>query len=322
MTGNTPPLAVYYEHPEWFRPLFAELDRRGTPYVRLDAARHSYDVSDAHEYSLVFNRMSASAYLRGHGNALFYTRYFLEHLERSGTRVVNGTASYAIETSKALQLSLLGRLGLPRPRTRVVNSAAQVTEAAEGLGFPVMVKPNVGGRGAGVVRFDTPASLARAAEEGGIDFGIDHTALVQEFIPARGGHITRVETLGGKFLYAIKVFTTGESFNLCPADICQVEEAPTPASVAVAKKPLKIEAASPPGWVIDAVVRVFQAGGLDIGGVEYLESERDGQIYLYDVNAISNFVTDAPRLVGFDPFVRFVDYLEQRVGIASEALAT
>jgi hypothetical protein len=47
-----------------------------------------------------------------------------------------------------------------------------------------------------------------------LNFGIDQTALVQEFIPARNGHITRVETLGGKFLYAIDIFTTGQSFNL------------------------------------------------------------------------------------------------------------
>jgi len=34
------PLAVYYEHPEWFRPLFAELDRRSIQYVRIDAGDH------------------------------------------------------------------------------------------------------------------------------------------------------------------------------------------------------------------------------------------------------------------------------------------
>ena len=39
------PIAVYYEHPRWFEPLFAELDRRGVPYVRLDAARHHFDTS-------------------------------------------------------------------------------------------------------------------------------------------------------------------------------------------------------------------------------------------------------------------------------------
>ena len=36
-------IAIYYEHPDWFRPLFAELDRREIPHVRLDAADHRFD---------------------------------------------------------------------------------------------------------------------------------------------------------------------------------------------------------------------------------------------------------------------------------------
>ena len=59
------PLAVYYEHPEWFRPLFAELDRRSIQYVRIDAGCHGYDPTAAdRNYALLVNRMSASAYLR------------------------------------------------------------------------------------------------------------------------------------------------------------------------------------------------------------------------------------------------------------------
>ncbi len=98
------PTAIYYEHPDWFRPLFAELDRRGTPYVRLDASCHSYDASEREsEYALLFNRMSASAHLRGTGNAIFYTRSYLAHLERNGTRVINGSQAFAIETSNRRQ---------------------------------------------------------------------------------------------------------------------------------------------------------------------------------------------------------------------------
>ena len=97
------PLAVYYEHPDWFRPLFAELDARGTPYVRVDAARQRFDPGASVEpFALLFNRMSASAYLRGHGNAVFYTRQYLRHLERLGVRVVNGSRAFDYETSKAL----------------------------------------------------------------------------------------------------------------------------------------------------------------------------------------------------------------------------
>ena len=219
------PLAVYYEHPEWFRPLFAELDRRYIQYVRIDAGCHGYDPTAAdRNYALLVNRMSASAYLRGNVQGIFFTRDYLAHLESIGTRVINGCKAFSFEISKAAQLALLHSLGLATPRSRIVNCAIEAISAAEEIGFPVIIKPNIGGRGAGIIRLDSAPELAHAAASGTIGFGIDSTALVQEFLPVRGGHITRVETLGGKFLYAIKVYPSGENFNLCPAEICRTEE--------------------------------------------------------------------------------------------------
>ena len=312
----TKPIAVYYEHPDWFRLLFAELDRRDIPYLPIAADRHQYDPAETEvEFALLFNRMSPSAYLRDHGQGIFYTLNYLEHLERLGTRVINGRNAFTIEVSKALQLSLLNSLGLPYPRARVINHPSQALDAARGLRFPVAVKANVGGSGAGIVRYDSPASLARAVEEQTIDLGIDQTALVQEFIPARGGHITRVETLGGKYLYAIKVFTSGESFNLCPADICQttdgVELARTTCPLDAPRTGLQVEGYTPPREVIEAVERIARAAKIDVGGIEYIVDDRDGSLLYYDINALSNFVADAPRVIGFDPHARLVDFLEE-----------
>src|SRR5437868_15367731 len=84
------PIAVHHEHPDWFRPLFAELDRRGLPYVRLDPRAHVFDPAAGCDYALVFNRMSPSAYLRGGVQGIFYTLAWLAHLERLGVPVVNG----------------------------------------------------------------------------------------------------------------------------------------------------------------------------------------------------------------------------------------
>ena len=53
---------------------------------------------------------------------------------------------------------------------------------------------------------------------------------------------------------------------------------------------------------------------LDVGGIEYLVDDRDGKAYVYDINALSNFVADAVNVVGFDPHARLVDYLEARLG--------
>ncbi|QDA61932.1 ATP-grasp domain-containing protein [Hymenobacter jejuensis] len=321
------PIGIYYEHPEWFKPLFAELDRRGIAYEKIDAAYHMFDPSEEESrYSLVVNRMSSSAYLRDHGQGIFHTAGFMTHLERLGVRVINGTVASSIETNKARQLSLLTQLGLKYPKSRVVNHVSRIPDAAAELQFPLVVKVNIGGSGAGIIRFDTPEGLQQAVEAGSIDLGIDQTALVQEFVAPRGGHITRVETLDGKFLYAMKVFTTGESFNLCPAEICQIPDEITEGDFCLTeapKKGIQVEATTPPAEVIEAVERLVAAAKIDVGGIEYLVDDRNGDVLFYDINALSNFVADAVNVVGFDPYARFVDYLEQELAKKSESqLAT
>ena len=313
------PFAIYHEHPDWFRPLFKELDRREIPYVRLDPRAHIYDPgANDHDYALLFNRMSPSAYLRDGEQGIFFTLSFLGHLERLGIPVVNGRIGFTYETSTGLQLTLLESLGLAYPRARVINHVLKAVEASQGLRFPVVVKANIGGSGAGITRYDLLEDLARAAAEGRIKLGIDHTALVQEYVPARGGYITRVELLGGKFLYAIKVFTDGESFNLCPADICQrsdgVELARSACPIDAPKTGLKVEGYTPPKEVIAACEKIMQTAQIDVGGIEYIIDDRDGTLMYYDINALSNFVADAVNVVGFDPFVKLVDYLEERAG--------
>jgi D-ala D-ala ligase C-terminus len=344
--ARAPRLGVVYEHPIWFAPLFAELDRRSSPYDRIDLSAHVFDPDfRSIPWSLVLNRMSPSAYLRGHVQTLTYGREFLRYLEAAGVDVVNGSEAFALETSKVAQYLLLRRLKLRVPRARVINHPSQASEAAEDFAFPVIVKPNIGGSGAGMQRFDTLEALRRAAADGILSLGVDHTALVQEFLEPRDGHIVRVEILDGRFLYAIKVFPKPEEgFNLCPADICHPADAGRTAAdgaerpgeartasgpmfaadlcpVELPKVALQVEAYVPPDSIIRDVADIIRAAGLDLGGVEYLTNERDGQIYFYDINALSNFVSDATRLVGFDPYAELVDYLVERAGIRELARA-
>jgi Glutathione synthase/Ribosomal protein S6 modification enzyme (glutaminyl transferase) len=319
MPATDGPIAIYHEHPDWFKPLFAELDRRGVHYVRLDASAHSYDPSETQSpYSLVFNRASPSAYLRGNAQATFYTLDWVRHLERIGVPVVNGAAPYVMETSKALQLEILRELGLPYPKARVINNAAVAPDAARGLRFPVIVKANIGGSGAGITRFDSADALTAAASAGSIDLGVDDVALVQELAPLRDGHITRVEVLGRKFLYAINVYPAEDSFNLCPADVCQTTDGQqlsrTACAVDAPKNGMRVEKFTPPPKIIRQVERIAERVELDVGGIEYLVDARDGKPYFYDINALSNFVADARTVVGFDPFAQLVGYLLERAG--------
>lgn len=307
-------IAIYYEHPEWFEPLFAALERRKLPFVKIDAANHFYNpaTSFGGEFSLFFNRMSASAYLRNHGNAIFYTLGLLASLEKQGVRVINGYDAFQIEISKALQAALFTALGVKFPRTRIVNSIGQIISAARELQFPVIIKPNIGGRGAGIIKFDSIVELETAISENLIDLGIDQTALLQEFASKRGGFITRVETLNGKFLYALKIYPQGENFNLCPAEVCLTENQ-NAAEICLPdapKKGLRIESFTPEAEVIETVERIVKAAKIDVGGVEYLTDDRTGERLFYDINALSNFVADAQNLIGFDPHNNLVEFLE------------
>ena len=320
------PIAIYHEHPDWFKPLFATLERRELPYVRLDAASHVFDPSlDDAPYSLVFNRASPSAYLRGHRQSTFYTLHWLRHLERLRVPVVNGSAIYALELSKASQLDLLQDLGLPFPRARVINHPGLAVEAARGLRYPVLVKANVGGSGAGIVRYESDSALAAAVSRGEVNLGIDGVALVQESAPLRDGHIVRVETLDAKYLYAIKVFPAVGSFDLCPADACQtadgVELVRGACAVDAPKTGLRVEGYEPPAAIVQQVESIARQASLDVGGIEYLIDDRDGKHYFYDVNALSNFVAEPERVVGFDPWETLVDYLEER-GLGETGNAT
>ena len=336
MHAASPHLGILYEHPEWFGPLFAELDRRGVQYDRILATDLNFNPAapaspggDGSSYALVLNRMSPSAYVRGHGHAIFASLAYLRHLEILGVPVVNSAEAFSLELSKTAQISLLARLGLPHPKTRVINTAGQAAAAARGLTFPILVKPNIGGSGAKIQRFDALEDVEAAVTEGMLDLGIDHTALVQEYHPSVGGFIVRVEVLDRRFLYAIKVFPNPSAgFNLCPADICQTDGVTTldlcPAELGSADLPrtsLRVEGHTPPQEIVADVLRIAAAAGIDVGGIEYLISERDGRLYFYDVNVLSNFVTDASRVVGFDPVPVFVDYLMERARRAQPSSA-
>jgi glutathione synthase/RimK-type ligase-like ATP-grasp enzyme len=265
--------------------------------------------------------MSPSAWTRGHGHAIQSTLAYLHYVERWNIPVVNGLDTWRLEISKSAQLDLFERLGVPYPRARVINHSSQAPACARGLRFPIVVKPNIGGSGAGIQQFDSLEALQAAVEAGAVALGMDDTALVQEFLPAEGGHITRLEILQHQLLYAIQITPPKDhGFNLCPADICQVDDSesgvqgPESAFEFCPVKPaMQIEATTAPAEVVAQALAVSRAAGLDVCGIEFLIDQRDGRHYFYDVNALSNFVTDATRVVGFDPFERLVNAIEAKV---------
>jgi biotin carboxylase len=306
------PIAIFYEHPTWFNPLFNALEKRDIAYEKLFVPEHTFDPSQQEVMNpVIVNRMSAQPSAQSHPQIVLYVKQYLSYLEQIGARVINGYRSYEIGTSKALQTAILHALGLRYPRTQVIHNASQALMAAETVGYPVLFKPNIGGSGTGIQKFTSQLDLREAVEKGVLDFGIDHTALIQQYLTAEDSVIIRVEILNGDFLYAIRLPIKTDNFNYCPADGCNIEEfnhcpigKENSGSVTT-----DIEIYQPPQAVIEAVQRIISSSEADLGGVEYLVDANDGQIYYYDINPLSNFVANAPQVVGFDPLENFIDFI-------------
>jgi glutathione synthase/RimK-type ligase-like ATP-grasp enzyme len=295
-------LAVLYEHPQWFQPLFAALERRGMPYLPIHLAGHSFDPASSElPASLILSRVAQSSFLRELEHPIFYAEALLDHWERLGARVINGADVLAIDSSKARQLSLITSLGYAVPETRVVHRARDLLAAAEGMSYPLLVKANIGGSGAGIVRYSSAEELRASLTDRMIPDSVDKVLLVQDYVPPRGDSIIRLETLGGNFLYAIEVESRGDNFDLCPADACVAQ----PGRAAI-----RMAAVTPDPKIIEAAERIARAAGLDLGGVEVVIDDRDGTPRFYDINAMSNFVADPLNVLGWDPHDRLIDFLQ------------
>jgi hypothetical protein len=295
-------LAVLYEHPQWFQPLFAALDRRGLPYAAIELAGHRFEPASRDVPApLVLSRVAQSSFLRESEHPIFYAEALLDHWSRLGARVLNGADVLAIDSSKARQLSLIASLGYAVPKTRVVHRARDLVAAAEGMAFPLLVKVNIGGSGAGIVRYSSAQELRASIADRTVPDSVDQVLLVQDYVPPRGGTILRLETLGGRFLYAIEVESGGDNFDLCPADACIAQPG---------KPAISMTSVTPPSALIEAAEQIARAAGLDLGSVEVVIDDRDGTPRFYDINAMSNFVADPISVLGWDPHDRLIDYLE------------
>ena len=134
--------------------------------------------------------------------------------------------------------------------------------------------------------------------------GVSPAKIQGRHAPKAGGTpaLLRIETLGGRFLYAIEVETGGDSFDLCPADACLAQPG---------RKATRMTAVDPAPALIRAAERIVQAAGLDVGSVEVVIDDRDGTPRFYDINALSNFVADPLNVLGWDPHEKLVEFLQQ-----------
>ena len=309
-----PDLIILYEHPEWQKPLFAVLEQRGLRYAAYDLKRNAFDPARLPQARLYFNQASPSAYVRGNTRAVPLALALMRSLEAGGARVLNGSQAFALELSKSTQSALMFQLGIDHPRTLVFNDP-EVAVSEWQAGWPALLKPEQGGSGARMYLLQSPDELLRLLREQAELWLPDNLLLLQEYLPGdpdRG--IVRMEFLGGELLYSMRVVSHG-AFNLCPSEACNPEGGVGGHCEVPAATPVRpVEFYPFPEIPVEAVEtgkRLAAAGGLDVGGIEYLEV--NGRRVFYDVNANSNLRKPIGQAFGFDPFERVADWLEAQI---------
>jgi len=308
-------LVVLFEHPEWQKPLWAALDQRGVRYAALDLKRAAFDPDSVPEAALYFNQASPSAYLRGNTRAVPLALSLMRSLELGGARVLNGTRAFLLELSKSAQAALLRSLEIPHPRSLAFNDP-ETALALWGGGWPALLKPEQGGSGARMFLLHSPDELRKLLRDQPSLWLPDNLLLLQEYFPVDADQgIVRMEFLGGKLLYAMRVVSHG-AFNLCPSEACNPESGEGSHCEIPAQAPSKPVEFYPyrgvPAVAVEIGEKIMASGGLDVGGIEYLEAA-DGRLMFYDINANSNLRAPIGQAFGFDPFERVVDYLAQQI---------
>lgn len=297
------PLGILYGHEEHYSPLLQELRRRGVPFTRIDPSDHIYELAQPElSYSLLVNDMSAPPYHMPEKSGVAQTIEYLRHIEKpyaslNSSRIVNGSRAAEIFSSRTRQLAAIAAAGLPFPRTHAVSSTGQLLKACSNLSFPILLKGNQ--PHTPVLRFESEDALIHAYLQDKLVATGEHTWLIQECIAPKGNHIVRIETLNGRFLYAVKLYITGNERTGWPLQA-------------------KVEAFTPEPELILAAETLARTALIDIGAVEYLTDRRTNDVLFFSIRPhTSVFSTPAVEL-HTKPFERIADYLEGRVSKVKE----
>lgn len=282
-------MTVYalHENPEWFPPFARAFDAASLAFEEWLVTSGSIDLDTEPPHGVFWNRLSASSHTREHGYSKDYTRALLDWLEAHGRRVVNGRTVVEMEVSKVRQLTALKAFGIDVPRTIAIIGKEDLRHAARSMPIPFITKHNQGGKGLGVRRFDTLEEFDAYVASEEFEEPVDGITLLQEYVRPRDGFITRVETVGFNYVYAITADADRGGFQLCPADACEIDEFGRPKEAA-SLFALREDFEHP---VIETLLAFARRHQLEIAGFEFIESE-DGRLVVYDVNTNTNYNPD------------------------------
>ncbi|GEA52226.1 glutathione synthase [Vibrio inusitatus NBRC 102082] len=292
---------ILHENEEWIVPLREAFDKLNVPAKEWFVNEGHIEFDTVPENAVYYNRMSASSHTRDHRYAPELTRVIDKWLGLNKATVVNGNGVIDLEVCKISQYAALQQEGIATPKTQAVVGADFIVSAAEKFNtWPLIIKPNRGGKGLGVEKFNSLDDVKLGLRRLKADSPLDGIWLLQEYVKSTEPYIVRCEYVGGKFLYAVKVSTEG-GFELCPADGCSIENAFCPAfeddKAEQQQDKFEITDILDNSPLIKLHEQFLAKNQIDIAGIEVICDE-SGKWYSYDVNTNTNYNSKAEIKAG------------------------
>jgi ribosomal protein S6--L-glutamate ligase len=248
-----------------------------------EAARvrgHRLEVVDTLDCAVVVEKAKPAIVVGGHplsdvdvvvprigASITSYGLAVVNQFELMGVPVLNGSASISRSRDKLRCLQLLARYDLDVPRTVLGRAATDVDDAVRRVGgLPAIVKLTQGTQGIGVMIAHTHAELTSILEA---MWQLGREVLLQEFIAESKGRDVRVLVVGDHVVGAMRRTARKGEFR---SNIHRGGEG---------------EAIDLPEAYQDAAIRAARVVGLDVAGVDLLESDAGPKVM--EINSSPGF---------------------------------
>ena len=299
---------IIHENDEWTLSLKLELKKLEVNFEDWHVEKANIDLGKNPPEGIFYNRMSASSHARGHRYAPEFTATILNWLKHHKRRIINNGNALALEISKSLQYLKLNESGIKTPKSIYCNSKEQIVKAADHFSKPFITKHNRAGRGLGVKLFQNKDELKTYVNGPNFEHSIDGITILQDYIEANPKVIHRVEFINSKFFYTVQV-DASESFELCPADACNVEEQFCPTNPDGNKFMILKDYKNPE---IVTYEKFLKQNDIEIAGIEYM-IDTGGVHYSYDVNTNTNYNSIAEKKAGMFGMKQIALFLKEEL---------
>lgn len=258
--------------------LFAELERRGLEYEKIDDREQIFDLHRReYPFDVVLERMIQ------HSRAL----YTLKILNDAGVPTVNTYQVALTCGDKLLTTQAMINARIPTPRCLLAFTPESALEAMEQLGYPVVLKPVIGSWGRMVSKINDRDAAEAILEHRDVLGNYQHSIFyIQEYIDKPGRDI-RSFVIGDECICAIYRTSSHWITNTARGGIAS-------------NCPVTPELA-------DLSLRAAQAVGGGVVAIDLLET-RDGRMLVNEVNYTMEF-RNSIETTGVNIPARIIDYV-------------